>query len=263
MPEAMGNGRVTATAKSLIYGAAEVATVGRGVPVRFNGERLMMAPRWARYFPGDYEPAKQNFLARHCTPGTTVIDAGAHIGLYAVLMAKYVGPQGRVLAFEPTPGTRTVLVRHLRLNRCRNVDVRPEAVAGATGEHEFHDTGDRASSANSIVGTTGPSGTTRVRTVRLDDLGLKDVSCIKLDVEGAELEALEGARELLLASRPALAIEVHPSQLLTAGRSSRELWELLRERRYRVMVSGRPISVGEFEAASGGFEVQALPAERS
>jgi len=55
-------------------------------------------------------------LQRFLTPGMTVIDVGAHHGLYAILAARQVGATGRVIAFEPAPSVRRRLRWHLRLN---------------------------------------------------------------------------------------------------------------------------------------------------
>ncbi len=105
-----------------------------------NGEQVRMAPRWARYYPHDYEPAKQHFLREHCRPGSTVMDIGAHIGLYTALMGRYVGAEGHVLAFEPTCATRRHLRRTVRLNRLSNVEIRDEAISDTRGVGWLYDT---------------------------------------------------------------------------------------------------------------------------
>src|SRR6202022_4832032 len=70
-----------------------------------------------------FEDAEIAFVHRLLRPGMTVLDAGAHHGLYTLLASKRVGKQGRVIAFEPSPRERKRLRRHLRVNRCKNVDV--------------------------------------------------------------------------------------------------------------------------------------------
>src|SRR5438874_223792 len=84
--------------------------------------------------------------ATSCRPGQTVFDVGAHLGLFSVVMARLVGPTGRVVSFEPTPSIRRILERTVRLNDCGLVvEVRAEAVSEATGITEFHDTGEPGS----------------------------------------------------------------------------------------------------------------------
>ncbi|NJK44255.1 MAG: FkbM family methyltransferase, partial [Pleurocapsa sp. SU_196_0] len=83
-------------------------------------------------------------------PGDVFLDIGAHIGLFTVVMARLVGPEGRVFSFEPTPSTRAVLERTVRLNQCDDrAEVRPEAVARTSGRSEFFD--DRRYRSNAIV----------------------------------------------------------------------------------------------------------------
>ena len=132
-----------------------------------------------------------------CPEGGTVIDGGAHIGLFTVIMARAVGPAGQVLAFEPTPGTRTVLSRTLELNDVDNVTVQSSANSSTSGTATFHATGDAGSNANSLGRVSRAVLELSVNTCALDDLALGRVSCIKLDIEGGELDALLGASELL------------------------------------------------------------------
>src|SRR5262249_18759416 len=148
--------------------------------------------RYCRYYPTTYEPATFAFLRNHCGPGQTVIDIGAHIGLFSILMARQVGPTGRVFSFEPTPFTRSVLARVIHLNDCEKVvAVCGEAVSGVTGEATFYDTGTTIPCQNSLVHPAG-NGHRRgipIATIRLDDFvfgqGLQP-RCLKIDVEGAE-----------------------------------------------------------------------------
>src|SRR5437879_13846628 len=117
-------------AKEIAYVALDVCTAWRGVPRLVGGEWISFPARWCRYYAADYEPATFTFLRAHCLEGATVLDVGAHIGLFSVLMARLVGPSGRVISFEPTPLTRRVLDETVRLNGFGDVvEVRAEAVS--------------------------------------------------------------------------------------------------------------------------------------
>src|SRR5271154_1923841 len=70
---------------------------------------------------GEFEPGEIAFVTRLLKPGMTVLDVGAHHGLYTLLASKRVGPEGKVFAFEPATRERTALLQHSRLNRCKNV----------------------------------------------------------------------------------------------------------------------------------------------
>ena len=178
--------------KSLAYGALDVCTLGRGVEREICGERVRFPARWHRHYAAVYEPRTFAFLRAKCKPGATVLDLGAHLGLFTVFMARLVGPNGHVFSFEPTPQTRSALQKTVRLNGCAAiVEVHGEAVAGATGTAVFYDTGDVASNANSLVHNARSRQGMEVPTICLDDFVAErriSVGCLKIDVEGAELE---------------------------------------------------------------------------
>ena len=78
-----------------------------------------------------FEETEVRFVQRLLRPGMTVLDIGAHHGLYTLLTAKHVGRSGRVIAFEPSPRECRRLAKHIRVNRCNNVEVE----ACARGRH--------------------------------------------------------------------------------------------------------------------------------
>ena len=187
--------------KDLVYGAIDLCTARRGVNRMIGGESVRFPVRWCRWYATDYEPGTFAFLRAHCGRGDTVIDLGAHLGVFTVVMARLVGPNGHVFSFEPTPQTRRVLEETVRLNGCDTiVEVHGEAVAGATGTAVFYDTGDIVSNANSLVHTGRSREGLEVPTIRLDDFVAQrriSVACLKIDVEGAELELLRGPPDVL------------------------------------------------------------------
>lgn len=237
--------------KALAYGALDVCTLGLGVPRVVCGERIRVPARWCRWYPSAYEPETFAFLRSRVRPGATVMDVGAHFGLFTVLMARLVGPAGRVVGFEPTPQTRAVLEAMVRLNGIASmVEVRSEAVCGETGTAVFFDAETPVSYANSLIHTYRSRTGLEVPTVRLDDFvaerGLH-VGCLKIDVEGAELGLLRGARETFLRCRPSAALSLHPGPIRESGGSLAEIWDLLKE--YRMAVEplnapGTPSEVG-------------------
>jgi FkbM family methyltransferase len=224
--------------KALAYGALDLCTTGRGVQRRIGGETICFPARWCRWYPADYEAGTFTFLRTHCRRGDTVIDVGAHLGLFSVVMARSVGPTGRVISFEPTPLTRGVLQETVRINDCGEiVEVRGEAVSKTTGTATFFDTGDVVSNANSLVHTRRSQGSLEIKTVSLDDFVAEHhltVRCLKVDVEGAEFDLLLGARKTLMNDRPAVALSLHPASLKAAGHSLADVWGLLQQYEIRV-----------------------------
>ncbi|MEO5679858.1 MAG: FkbM family methyltransferase [Acidimicrobiales bacterium] len=246
--------------RTAAYGVVDAAFAGRGVPRTVNGERLRFPARWSRYYPSSYEHAKHRFLVEHCRPGTTAVDGGAHIGLFTVAMARAVGPGGWVLAFEPTRRTRAILTRTIALNDLgASVTVRPEGLAATTGRMTLHVGPTEGSNSNSLVGAPSGSSCEEVPTLALDDLLAtlpSELSCIKLDIEGAELDALLGAEAVLRQLRPALCIEVHPRILRSAGRDPEQIRDLLLDLGYS-LYDGTHGCSPELFAGDELFEFQA------
>jgi FkbM family methyltransferase len=187
-----------------------------------------------------FEEGELNFVRRMLRPGMTVVDVGAHHGLYTLLASKCVGRQGRVLAFEPSPREASRLEKHLRLNRCRNVEVDGRAVADKAGEAELHVVDGPRDWGNSLrpPSVAEPVHSVRVNTCRLDDAlaekGIRSVDFIKMDTEGAELAVLQGAQRLVhRAPRPVILAEVQDVRTRPWGYEAREIMRKLAQWNYR------------------------------
>jgi FkbM family methyltransferase len=154
---------------------------------------------------------EHRFLRSLLRPGDNIIEVGANIGVHTVGLAKGVGPQGSVNAIEAQPAIFRVLCGNLALNRLANVAVhacgcgnsRKVLIAPAAdySEAEPHNSG-----GISLV-ADGPG--LPVPIVPLDDLvrDIPTVRLIKVDVEGMELEVLEGAKTTITKHRPMLYVE--------------------------------------------------------
>ena len=87
---------------------------------------------------GKFEAAELAFVEVFLRPGMTALDIGAHNGLYSLLASRRVGPQGRVISFEPSPRERKALRLNLALNWIRNVSVQGIAPGSEDGEADFY-----------------------------------------------------------------------------------------------------------------------------
>ncbi len=147
------------------------------------------------------EPAIFAVLRDQLRPGDTFIDAGANIGVYSVLAARLVGPDGKVIAVEMMPDTADRLEHNLQLNGILNVAVCRAALSNTVGQFVTAKVTlgkyGQASIAKRIADDTALS--IQVKTTTLDELSnnLREVRLIKMDLEGAEALALLGARALL------------------------------------------------------------------
>lgn len=145
---------------------------------------------------GSYERFKLGQFVDAIAPNAVVYDIGAHAGYYTLAAARRAR---QVLAFEPNPANQEALRFHLARNRLDNVVVYPAAVGAAPGTAQFSSAGD------GYRGRLG-AGELTVKVEALDALieaGAPAPDLVKMDVEGAELAALDGAAALL-ATRHAL-----------------------------------------------------------
>jgi FkbM family methyltransferase len=156
-------------------------------------------------------------VIRHLLPvGGCAIDLGANFGLYTRFLAEAVGSEGTVHAVEPVPATFDVLRTNVRRLGLSTVTVHNVAVSDERGEvtmtvPHYARGGENLYEAR-IVDDDGPAGERMVRVpaATLDDLfaRLGRIDFVKCDVEGHELNVLEGAAEILRVHRPAWLIEV-------------------------------------------------------
>jgi FkbM family methyltransferase len=189
---------------------------------------------------GSFELAETAFLQKYLHGGMTILDIGAHHGYYTLLASKAVGGNGRIIAFEPSPKERGRLGEHLRLNNCENVRVEPFALEATEEKRELYLVEGAEDYCNSLRPPVVHAGTTTitVQTTTLDRfLGAEQidkVDFIKMDVEGAELNVLKGAGELLAKSpRPVWLIELFDMRTAPWGYAAREVVQLLAKRGYR------------------------------
>jgi FkbM family methyltransferase len=156
---------------------------------------------------GNYERRMQRLFRERIRPGATVFDVGANAGFFTLLASKLAGDSGSVYAFEPLPRNLEFLERHIRLNALANVHVEALAIAAASGEAHFR------IAQHASMGGLDEGGELRVVTASLDDLIASGRAArpdfIKMDIEGAESNALRGAKELLGGRPLTIALSTH------------------------------------------------------
>jgi FkbM family methyltransferase len=220
---------------------------------------------------GTFEPAELAFVERFLRPGMTMLDLGAHHGLYTLLASKRVGSRGKVIAFEPSPRERRALLLHLILNRCTNTKVQGLAVGNENTEATLFVVEGKQTGCNSLRPPDVLSGTfpARVRVIRIDDWlnkqKFRQIDLVKLDVEGAELEALKGAPRLLeRRPRPVILVEVQDVRTIPWGYRAREILTHLSDMGYKWFSLSANGAVQELDLRSDDFEGNfiACPPER-
>ena len=178
-----------------------------------EGYRMLVNWRRFRSFVyGTWEPEVTGVITSIVKLGMTVIDIGAHVGYYSLLLAKCVGPTGRVFSFEPLHENLALLRKNVQLNNLTNVHSFCDALFSRAGElslsvpDESPDSGD-----GSLIHDRG-SKHVPVQAITLDSFCASaniQPDILKMDVEGAEYDVLLGAQETIRRCRPKLLIELH------------------------------------------------------
>lgn len=184
------------------------------------------------------------YLRRKLRPGDIFIDVGANIGLWTLVAASSVCPGGRVFSFEPNPATLGKLAENIKLNgKEAIVDLFPEAVSKAEGVVQFVCDPQHNISAISRCGYEG-SNLISVQTRALDSLLTNELVAtrlvgVKLDTEGQELNALQGAAGLLEKCSPWLIVEFNTTLLPSNVLEAWPVYGFLFEKGYRPFIYDR------------------------
>ncbi len=162
----------------------------------------------------------ENEIIQKFTPNKSqvFVDVGAHIGLYSIIAAKRMGPEGRVVAVEAHPDNFRMLEHNVRLNKLTNILTLNYAAYDRETKVKLFVTDDTGymghhSLIHQVQEKFIEVGADRLDAL-LDSVGVREVNWIKIDVEGAELDVLRGAHDILSKSKDlTLLIEVHSSDL--------------------------------------------------
>jgi FkbM family methyltransferase len=185
-----------------------------------------------------HEPHVVDFLCKTIKAGWRCIDVGAFIGYYTLLLSWFVGDEGDVVAFEPAAPAGDRLLHAVRVNNIHNVRLERKALASVDGQVDLHvERGEdgRIGTGSSLIRNVGES--VPVPAESLDTyvrrLAFQRLDLVKVDVEGAELEVLEGAQQTLRRLRPILIIEFNDGESLRLSK------RLLHSTGYEVIGLGR------------------------
>jgi FkbM family methyltransferase len=164
--------------------------------------------------------------------GDLFVDGGANIGIFTLVAAAKVGSTGKVLACEPAPQSAAMLRQNVELNDFSWVEVKQAALAERAGHQPFTVFGGDASGFSSFAPeSVAGAQVCTVELLTIDDLVAAPersrLGLVKLDVEGAELRVLQGAKDTLGAVGPDMLVEIEPDHLARQGGSVAELRRLL------------------------------------
>lgn len=175
---------------------------------------------------GELEPGTRQLIQRFLSPGDMFVDVGANVGLHTIAAARAMHGVGKIVAFEPFEGTKRLLEKTVWINGFSDiVKIHQAAVSWRSGDEDFFLGATSGHHSLLFSGGLDGSPSVRVSTVKLDDVIDKDeaVSLLKIDVEGAELDVVKGAAELIKTNRDlALIMEFGASHLEHSGHSPHE-----------------------------------------
>jgi FkbM family methyltransferase len=225
------------------------------------------------YVSGTYEPNMLYVLRRLLRPGDVFLDVGGNAGIVTLAAAQWVGADGHVHVFEPSPREYGRLVDTIARNRLTNVSPHRIALGARRGTAFLKIASSKDGGLNTFGRYFSYADTTLERLEEVDVHPLDDViahertgriAAIKIDVEGMELHVLRGAREIVARDRPAIILEVFQRALESCGANAEAIEALLMTNGYRVWTIADDGGLHELNRLTDVDEqnVVALPAER-
>lgn len=194
-------------------------------PVNDHGVELSL------FETGTYEKGILDYIRKHFRTDGVFVDVGANIGLMSLFVSRYF-PDSRIYAFEAHPETSEILRNNLALNSfAKNITIRACALGAERCTVSISADLDPNRGGASIV-KQGQKPVS-VECFTMDEVLTKSkVDLIKIDVEGYELQVLEGARNIIAAQHPLLIIEI--SQDRDGADQTRAIWNFVQEMGYEV-----------------------------
>lgn len=178
------------------------------------------------YRTKSWEYQETRLVSSIIKPGMVVLDIGAEMGYYTIIFSRLVGESGRVFSFEPHPEHRKYLSRNIEINSLHNVKICEFGLSDKTGSAFL----ERNWARIEKVDAPGKRYL-EVGMERFDQWWQREgggrVDFAKIDIEGAELNALLGMKETLREYHPMIVVEVHTFQIKRFGFSAHHLINFL------------------------------------
>ena len=203
-----------------------------GLVIHFNPDRSAFTVRGL--VMGTYERGTVAVVRRLMGQGKTFVDLGANIGYFSLIAARAATAQGRVFAFEPDPDTFSILERNIVANDLQApIEAMQLAIADQEGRSTFHQYSNDAGSSSLIRRELPIEDSIDVAVTTLDQWSKTrnwpKMDVVKMDIEGAEVAALMGMREVSERNRALkLLIEFNSAALKSASSNREEFFSVLR-----------------------------------
>jgi FkbM family methyltransferase len=184
---------------------------GRFGPMIYMENDIFVGRAIESYGENDYHAI--DLLARLVSEDDVIVDVGAYIGTFTVPFARLV-PKGYVIAFEAQPIIFNILGGNIAINNLFNVTLSQRAVSNSDGVPMYIPSLDYGKDANfagiKLLSERDGSSSMVAHTIKIDGLNLGKLKILKIDVEGMELEVLDGAKETIKRTKPIIYVEAMP-----------------------------------------------------
>lgn len=174
---------------------------------------------------GKYEPEETQLITKYLKEGDTFVEIGGNIGYFSITFSPIVGKSGKIITIEPSPVMVNLLEKSKKSNNAQNMSIIPVAIGKEEGKisissDTFHD----------MAKISFDKGTIPIKPLDmiLDEIGITHIDIATLDIEGAEILALEGMEKVLKEGKiEKMLVEVNKSTLKAFNATPIELLSLL------------------------------------
>jgi FkbM family methyltransferase len=185
-----------------------------------------------------FEPFETSIIRKYVKKGDYVLDLGANIGYYTLIMSKIVGDKGKVFAFEPDENNFNLLKKSVETNNLKNVVLFKKGVADYNGTATLYL--EKLNSAHHMIhkpkNEKEIAGTSKIEIVKIDDVIKDKISFIKMDVEGSEAKAIKGMGKTLLKNKSiTLITEFAPEMISNSGEIPETYLENLKSCGFKIL----------------------------
>ncbi|GBG57998.1 methyltransferase [Sporomusaceae bacterium FL31] len=183
---------------------------------------------------GIFEPHSTNVVKKLIKQGDVVLDVGANIGYYTVLLSRLAGDSGKVISFEPTHHYREILKANIKANNIKNCTIMDFGLSKNNDECEISI--GQSSATMHWVDDSSPLKTEKIVLKKLDEiaekLGVNRIDFIKIDVDGHEPAFFEGAWRSIEKFKPIIMLEVNHANYLDYGVTAWDFYDLLKKHKF-------------------------------
>ena len=198
--------------------------------VMTEGHKIYLDPKDSLGLSLDpnYEPQETQLLKKIIKKNSTVIDIGANIGYFTLLLAKLVGPDGKVFSFEPDPNNFSILEKNVKINGYSNVILTQKAISDKTETTKLY-LCKYSNGMHRIYQSEICEGYVEIESSKLDDFfeSVKfngNIDFIKIDTEGSEVNVIRGIKNIInMNENIKILIEFEPWSIVQSGHSPKEL----------------------------------------